>query len=103
MSVEHLEIKTTPTRCLSVSKFNPQQSNAKTIVISSATGVLKKYYAKFAHHFSTLGFTVYTFDYYGIGKSKTLPIKKNNSNLNDWANDQAEVLALAKTDSPNIN
>ena len=51
--------------------FSPKKSIHKSIIISSATGVLQRYYHKFATHFSQLGYTVYTFDYSGIGKSNT--------------------------------
>ncbi|WP_044399310.1 alpha/beta fold hydrolase [Lacinutrix sp. Hel_I_90] len=100
MSVHYFEIEINGERRVSVSKFEPQRSNAKSIVISSATGVIRKYYTKFAAHFSILGFTVYTFDYSGIGNSEAHTIKKNTCNLNDWAKDQAEVLAFAKTTCP---
>ncbi|QRM87943.1 alpha/beta fold hydrolase [Lacinutrix sp. WUR7] len=89
-------LKTTTGHTISVTIFSPEKSNNKSIVISSATGVLQKYYSKFATHFSTLGFTVYTFDYYGIGKSKTKNIKQNTADLYTWALDQAAVIKFAK-------
>lgn len=103
MSQEYFEIATRNNRRIAVSKFSPQQSNAKSIVITSATGVLQKYYAKFAIHFASLGFTVYTFDYSGIGKSQSHAIKQNTCNLQDWAIDQGLVLEYAKTINPNHN
>lgn len=100
MNLNTFEIEINNKRCISVSKFTGQQSNSKSIVIASATGVLQKYYNKFAAHFTTLGFTVYTFDYCGIGASCSTKIKSNSCNLNDWALDQAEVLHFAKNENP---
>ncbi|WP_055442795.1 serine aminopeptidase domain-containing protein [Lacinutrix himadriensis] len=89
-------LKTTSGHTISVTIFSPEKSNNKSIVISSATGVLQKFYAKFAVHFSYLGFTVYTFDYFGIGASNTKHIKHNTATVNTWALDQAAVLKFAK-------
>ncbi|WP_452228750.1 alpha/beta hydrolase family protein [Lacinutrix sp. MEBiC02404] len=91
-----LSLKTASGHIIHVSIFLPEKTNHKSIVISSATGVLQKFYAKFALHFSALGFTVYTFDYYGIGKSRSLNLKQNTADLQTWALDQAAVLKLAK-------
>ena len=74
------------------------------MVISSATGVLQKYYAKFARFFASKGVVVYTFDYHGIGKSNSSEsaLKKNTSNVVSWGqNDQATIVALAKKEHPN--
>ena len=101
MKPEVIDIETYSKHSISVTKYNPETSNQKSLVISSATGVLQKYYSKFAKHFSTLGYTVYTFDYYGIGESCSVKIKENNVSLNDWANDQASILNLAKQSNPN--
>lgn len=100
MSIETLKIESNLNTRLFVSKFTPKTANNKSIVISSATGVLQRYYFKFATHFSSLGFTVYTFDYSGIGGSKTEKLKLNTCNLNDWAINQADVLAYAKKENP---
>lgn len=96
MGRQTFEIGLKEKKRISVSRFTPKHSNKKSIIISSATGVLQRYYTKFACHFSSLGFTVYTFDYSGIGKSQTITIKNNNCNLSGWALDQSEVLAFAK-------
>ncbi|WP_353779765.1 alpha/beta fold hydrolase [Winogradskyella sp. 3972H.M.0a.05] len=81
--------------------FYPLSSNGKSLVISSATGVLQRYYSKLAAHFSTIGYTVYTFDYSGIGASNLTPLKRNNVDLKSWGeNDQASMIAFAKTRQP---
>ncbi|MBQ0786018.1 MAG: alpha/beta fold hydrolase, partial [Oceanihabitans sp.] len=95
-----LSLTTATGHVIHVSIFFPKKTNNKSIVLSSATGVLQKFYSKFALHFSTLGFTVYTFDYYGIGKSKSRNLKQNTADLRTWALDQAAVIKLAKQKQP---
>lgn len=95
-----IEIEQDNDHSIFVTQFIPKVSNSKSIVISSATGVLQSYYSKFATHFCVLGFTVYTFDYSGIGLSHAKDIKNNTSNLLDWATNQASVLTFAKTKNP---
>ena len=101
MKPQVIDLETYSKHSISVTKYNPETSNLRSIVISSATGVLQHYYSKFAQHFSVLGYTVYTFDYFGIGASNSEKIKENNVNLSDWAKDQASVLNLAKESNPN--
>ncbi|WP_397362094.1 alpha/beta fold hydrolase [Olleya sp. R77988] len=101
MTSETFKIQSGNNRSLSVSKFTPKIPNNKSIVISSATGVLQGYYFKFAIHFSTIGFTVYTFDYSGIGASDSDNLKSNTSNLSDWAIDQSNLLFFIKKENPN--
>jgi predicted alpha/beta hydrolase len=69
--VKELEILTTEGHQLFLVKFFSKNSINQIIVISSATGVLQKYYSKFAQFFATKSFVVYTFDYHGIGNSGT--------------------------------
>lgn len=89
---------------IGISIFHPKLSNNKSIVISSATGVLQRYYYPFASHFSDLGYTVYAFDYSGIGKSDSSikNLKQNKIDLESWGkNDQASVIDYVKTQHPN--
>ena len=89
---------------ISLSVFKSQTSINKSIIIASATGVLQRYYSKFATYFSELGYTVYTFDYSGIGKSNSTisELKQNTIDLKAWGeNDQASVVNYAKSQNPN--
>lgn len=89
---------------LGLTVFKPQTTINKSIIISSATGVLQYYYNKFASHFSELGYTVYTFDYSGIGKSNqsTTHLKQNTVDLKAWGeNDQTSVVNYAKSQNSN--
>ncbi len=89
---------------IGISIFHPKLSNNKSIIISSATGVLQRFYFQFASHFSELGYTVYTFDYSGIGKlgSNIKNLKQNKIDLVGWGkNDQASIIDYVKTKNPN--
>ncbi|WP_178987679.1 alpha/beta hydrolase family protein [Winogradskyella schleiferi] len=99
-----LDINTPLGHDLNLTFFKPQTSNNKSIIISSATGVLQRYYYKFASYFSELGYTVYTFDYSGIGKSNPdiSHLKQNTINLKAWGeNDQTSIVNYAKSQNPN--
>lgn len=89
---------------IAAQKFSSKKEIQKTLVISSATGVLQKFYSKFASFFAEQGFVVYTFDYRGIGTSGSsiYELKNTAVTLTDWAqNDQAAVVAFAKKAHPN--
>ncbi|WP_179345551.1 alpha/beta hydrolase family protein [Winogradskyella ursingii] len=95
-----VSIKTVMGHNLGATVFKPKNQNNKSIIISSATGVLQRFYHKFARYFSELGYTIYTFDYYGIGKSNSnvTSLKQNKINLKSWGeNDQAAVVAYVKS------
>lgn len=95
---KELAILTEKEYSVSATKFFSKNDNGHTIIISSATGVLQKYYAKFASFFAIQGFTVYTFDYKGIGKSitSTKELKSYLGNLKSWGrNDQSAIVAFA--------
>ncbi|QCX00912.1 hydrolase [Aggregatimonas sangjinii] len=101
--VQEFELQTAMGHSLGVTKFFTTAFNKEIMVISSATGVLQRYYAKFAEFFALEGFCVYTFDYSGIGKSggNATELQKNPISLTAWgANDQAAVVALAKRTHP---
>lgn len=96
-----IEINPNTKNFISITKYSPKASNQKSIIISSATGVLQNYYSTFASYFCDLGFTVYSFDYSGIGQSLSKSIKKNTSNLSHWAKNQSDVVTYAQTQNPN--
>lgn len=101
---EEFKIKTPLGHAISVTKFASESSNNKSIIISSATGVLQKFYSKFANYFASIGYTCYTFDYFGIGPSSNsiADLKKNALSLKDWAiYDQSSVVKFVKDSHPN--
>ncbi|MCK0156401.1 alpha/beta fold hydrolase [Cellulophaga sp. F20128] len=98
-----IKINTTKGHTITATEFSSVKGNGETILISSATGVLQKYYYKFATFFATKGYTVYTFDYNGIGSSggHIKQVRKNTSTLKEWGSiDQAAITLYAKQKNP---
>ena len=100
------EIVAIPTRAghsLTGSLFSPLHPSGQSLLISSATGMLRRFYHAFAKHFASKGYTVLTFDYWGIGDSGGTPdaLKKNRYNLAHWgSNDQAGAVSYIKSIAP---
>ncbi len=106
IEVQKITISTRKKHQIGATKFYSKSNNQNCIVISSATGVLQKFYSKFARFFATQGFTVYTFDYFGTGASSGHPaaLKTNQITLKSWGQeDQASVVAYAKNENPNAS
>ncbi|MGQ0655116.1 MAG: alpha/beta hydrolase family protein [Betaproteobacteria bacterium] len=55
------------------------------VMILPATGVPQEYYAKFAAYLAEAGFTVLTFDYRGIGRSRQGDLRSSTARMRDWA------------------
>lgn len=86
---------------LSASLFESEKSDT-VLIIASATGVRQEYYHKFSKYLSDNGVSVITFDYFGIGRSLTKPIKELDNNAADWGkNDLESVLQYIITHFPN--
>lgn len=101
IQIKEITLPTPNGNDIGVVKFSSKKELKETVVISSATGVLQRYYAKFAEYLAIKGCTVYTFDYSGIGKSiDNRKLLKKQSNLKSWgSNDQATVVAFAKCEN----
>lgn len=90
------EIETSLGYPISVTKFTAN-SDSDVVIFCSATGVLQGYYTKFATFLQENNFTVYTFDYGGIGTSKKQSLKKFDTSASNWAtNDIESVLQYVK-------
>lgn len=57
----------------------------RALLILPATGVPQSYYAKFAAYLAERGFTVLTFDYRGIGRSRNGDLRRSSARMRDWA------------------
>jgi len=96
-----LSIRTDDGVALAASVFEPRSASRsashpatrRVVVIASATGVLRRYYAPFAAWLAAEGFTVVTFDYRGIGGSRS---GQTDATMHDWGErDLAAVIAWA--------
>jgi predicted alpha/beta hydrolase len=97
---EHnIKIPTNAGHDLSGTLFTPESAVKQTLVVSSATGMLQKFYYAFSRHFASLGYAVLTFDYWGIGDSggQVRDLQENPYDLIHWgANDQAAAVRWIK-------
>jgi predicted alpha/beta hydrolase len=55
-----------------------------TVIINPATGVLARYYHRYAAFLATHGFDVLTYDYRGIGLSRTGSLRGKRYSWRDW-------------------
>lgn len=71
------------------------------VVISAATSVRCRYYARFARYLFGHGFDVVTFDYRGIGESRPASLRGFEADWVDWgANDLEGALRYARAAFP---
>jgi predicted alpha/beta hydrolase len=72
------------------------------IVVAGATGVPQTFYAPFAAHAASRGFTTLTFDYRGIGRSRPASLAGFAASFVDWARRDlaAAVDAMATPEVP---
>jgi len=72
-------------------------SGDDAVLVMPATGVPQQYYAKFAAYLGEAGFTVLTFDYRGIGRSRQGDLRACTARMRDWALlDGAAALAFLR-------
>lgn len=103
LNTQKLHIKTPLGHSVIATEYS-SNTTSNIVIICSATGVLQGYYGKFASFLSKNGFTVYTFDYAGIGLSKNNTLKKFDITLSDWAvNDIESVFKFIKNRHKNLN
>jgi len=60
------------------------EGGADEILIASALGVKRRYYDAFAQAAVARGFTVFTFDYRGIGESRPSSLRGFKASMHDW-------------------
>lgn len=66
------------------------------VIVNPATGVLARYYHRYAAYLASQGFSVITYDYRGIGRSRPKSLRKTGFRWSDWGTlDFAAVLDFA--------
>lgn len=95
MLASEIQIPTADGFLLSATHYAPAQPNGRVVLIASAMGVKQRYYADFADFLTQTGFSVYTFDYRGMGKSVSPEMKSLRGfavQLREWATKDAEAM-----------
>jgi len=64
--------------------FRPASPAGRALQIQAAAGVPQQYYAKFAAFLAGRGFTVLSFDYRGIGRSRPARLRGMRARMRDW-------------------
>ncbi len=65
--------------------YRPAAANRRAVLFQAATGVRQEFYGKLAAYLATRGFTVLTFDYRGIGRSRPKSLRGFDAQMRDWA------------------
>lgn len=103
MSAESVTITCGDGVCLSGHIWQAQRyDDANTVIINPATGVLARYYHRYARFLAAHGFNVLTYDYRGIGLSRPPALKGSGYRWRDWGEmDFAAALAFMLKRYPN--
>jgi len=81
---ETIKISATDSYPLSVTCFTPKRFNGKIVLVNAEIGVSQHHYAEFSLWLADLGFRVYTYDYRGIGDSRSESLKHSKATLEEW-------------------
>lgn len=88
--MQTLELKAADGTCLAATHFAPAHPSRAAVLIAPAMGVRQDYYADFATWLAGQGFSVLTFDYRGVGRSRPeglRSLRELDADLFDWASD----------------
>lgn len=69
---------------LAASVFTPSRPNGDAVLISSATGVPRGFYRRFAAALAEAGYVTVTYDYRGIGGSRPARLRGFEARARDW-------------------
>ncbi len=69
---------------LAAQLWRPDGAERGAVIVSSATGVLARYYARYASFLNAQGFAVLTYDYRGIGGSRPASLRGMKVRWRDW-------------------
>lgn len=64
--------------------YRPAEPAGRVVIISSATAIPQRFYRHYASALAEAGFTVLTYDYRGIGKSRPGSLRGFAANARDW-------------------
>jgi predicted alpha/beta hydrolase len=88
---------------LAVTRFPAQGEARATLVLPGAMGVRQDFYAPVARFFAENGIHVLTFDYRGMGWSRSGSLRGFRATVSDWAEkDLGAMLAEARRPAPGL-
>ena len=77
---------------ITATAFEPEHYQ-KVVMINSATGLRQQFYYDFARYLTKQGYAVYTYDYRGVGKSKTKTLKEYEVSFSTWGQEDYPAMA----------
>ena len=84
MPGEPLRLRTDDGQTLAATVFEPSAAATETVVIACATGVLARYYRRYAEFLGQHGYRAITFDYRGVGESRTADLSTLRGPWSEW-------------------
>lgn len=79
----------------------PRGASHGSVIVNAATGVVARYYHRYARFLATHGFDVLTYDYRGIGASRPARLRGCHYRWRDWGEqDFAAALRFMRERSP---
>ncbi len=82
--MKNLTITTQDATLIAASVFTPAHAIKGGVIINSATGVSRRYYQSFSKFLCEQGYMVISYDYRGIGDSRTLPARDPSQTMMAW-------------------
>ena len=82
---------------------SPDGASRGAVLIAPAMATKASFYAPLATWLATQGFTAYTFDYQGHGRSARTPLREVQADFLTWARDAATVAAWVREDAPGLS
>jgi predicted alpha/beta hydrolase len=80
-----LTIATSVGESIEARVYEPEGAIHGNVLIHSATACPQRFYAGFARHLAQAGLRVFTYDYRGIGKSRSRSVRGNTVTMSEWA------------------
>lgn len=68
-------------------RFTPTREPLAVVVIAPAMAVQQAFYTPYAEYLAYCGYTVWTFDYSGIGESLNGPLRNCSADISVWVSD----------------
>jgi predicted alpha/beta hydrolase len=85
MPQEEFTLRALDGRPLTATTYGPREAPRVALVVLGALGVPRRYYAHLAGWLAERDIAVLTFDYRGVGGSRSVPLRKDPAVLLDWA------------------
>ncbi|MBX7081856.1 MAG: alpha/beta fold hydrolase [Nannocystaceae bacterium] len=99
---DDVEIVALDGRPIGATVIRPNVAPRAQLVIHGATAVPQRFYQRWAHHLAARGVAVVTYDYRGVGRSRSLPIARDPATMTDWIDDARVVQRWAARREPGV-